>query len=1022
MAPAPPSPTGDSSQSRLLRGFRRSTFAAAILLGAVAATGAAAWHLAGEAMNQRDLARSSLWQARMAQIRSERLSSQSGRRRRALEAARHAATFRITPDLRDEAIAALALADLEEARFHAYASSPAQAVATVDAAVVHWALARPGMPLEVRNLADNQLAATLRGSESLSVAELVFSRDGRWLASRRADGPVDVWDWRQGRLASTHQAGGETGAIWWASMDFGPADADGLAWLIWTDPAARLVRGSTVGITGEGAAFEIAASANCLALSPDGALLALGLDRMISVRRVSGGDEILRRDLGSVVRKCAWDPAGRTVGIAHGNTVSLLDWRLNTVRALAGHRDSVMDVFFHPRGHLLGSAGLDGSTRLWRHGPGTPVMVVTDGLGMGFSIDGRRLAYRRSRLGVGYWDAPITEAVVELSFPTGVTPIVRQVALSPDGKFMAAVNREGVALWSTGTGRLLDYRRGALAEGVAFSSDGNSLFTSSTEGLLVWKTPKGPGYDGALGEPEPVAGGEMLTQSLILPGAFGLLCLSSRQVAATMRFEEGEGYRLETHPWPSALPLHPLVVEPRSGRSVQSVWKGGGTRALRWPDGMEIAVIEPEGGMALFSPRGDQLLTASRFAFSLWNPTDWSLTWNLPQTGANDVLLAQAFSPTGDRFVVADRQSVAAIYDLGDDPPTRRWLGLAASPGSRIQSLALGYTHAALGLDDGTLALWSFEGLREELLPLGVSMDRLAEAVEPRDSPRASRRSALLAVAVVALALGMGWHIVRYQRDLIADLLRIRSDLLAAHRMQALGTLSAGIAHDFRNLLSVIRMSAGLLRRGVSGQTDLVEEADAIEAAVIRGDAVVRSLLGYTSRGIEAELARCRLSESIPAIVRIVRPKFLGDINLRTDIPDGLPDVAVPQSQLDQILLNLIVNAVEALDGSGRIDVAVSLGDAPADPDEITILPPGTSTSTVRLTVSDNGPGVAPEQLPRIFEPFHTTKRDRGRSGTGLGLSTVLAICERHGLGLLASSMPGRGAAFTLLLPSFTSP
>lgn len=230
-------------------------------------------------------------------------------------------------------------------------------------------------------------------------------------------------------------------------------------------------------------------------------------------------------------------------------------------------------------------------------------------------------------------------------------------------------------------------------------------------------------------------------------------------------------------------------------------------------------------------------------------------------------------------------------------------------------------------------------------------------------------------------------------------------------RLEILGRLAGGIAHDFNNLLSVILGAAGSLRH-VAPVAAAATELEAIEAAAERGSALVRQLLAFARQQVMAPRV-LDLNDSIRALA-VMLPRLLGArIELVLDLEEPSRRIRVDPSQWDQVLLNLMVNARDAMKGEGRLRIATGrrlVLDSLA-------LPAG---RYAMVEVTDNGPGIAPELLPHIFEPFFTTKLAQG--GTGLGLATVQGIIGQLGGQLEVESQPGQGTTFRILLPRHEGP
>jgi PAS domain S-box-containing protein len=238
------------------------------------------------------------------------------------------------------------------------------------------------------------------------------------------------------------------------------------------------------------------------------------------------------------------------------------------------------------------------------------------------------------------------------------------------------------------------------------------------------------------------------------------------------------------------------------------------------------------------------------------------------------------------------------------------------------------------------------------------------------------------------------------------------SRLLRVQRMESIGTLAGGIAHDLNNALAPILMGADVLQRKPlddHGRRIL----EAMETSARRGSDLIRQLLTF-ARGIEGERAPLPLGGLVAEVERLARQTFPRGIEIRVKIGDGLSMVLGQPTPLQQVLMNLTLNARDAMPEGGVLEITaenVLIGDA-SSPSRA-VAPPG---PYVAVTVSDTGTGMSPEVVERIFDPFFTTK-PLGR-GTGLGLSTTLTIVRGHGGFIDVESRPGAGTTFRVYLPA----
>lgn len=245
------------------------------------------------------------------------------------------------------------------------------------------------------------------------------------------------------------------------------------------------------------------------------------------------------------------------------------------------------------------------------------------------------------------------------------------------------------------------------------------------------------------------------------------------------------------------------------------------------------------------------------------------------------------------------------------------------------------------------------------------------------------------------------------------QLAQANTQLLHSQKMNALGTLAAGVAHDFNNILSIVKGSAQIIERNLGDPEKIRTRIERIRTVVDQGAAVVQSLLGF-SRAPEKTLARCNANEVVEETIRLLGDRFLNEIEIDFDWAPGLPETFCAKTLVQQVLLNIILNAADAMNGGGRI--AIRTGEVVQLPEEL-VLKPGAAREFVFISIRDHGSGIAPEVLPRIFEPFFTTKNLSQRRGTGLGLSMVYRIAAENSIGLHVESQLNVGTTFVLYLP-----
>jgi two-component system NtrC family sensor kinase len=262
-------------------------------------------------------------------------------------------------------------------------------------------------------------------------------------------------------------------------------------------------------------------------------------------------------------------------------------------------------------------------------------------------------------------------------------------------------------------------------------------------------------------------------------------------------------------------------------------------------------------------------------------------------------------------------------------------------------------------------------------------------------------------LAMFALALYALRRTDRFRAE-VARRETAEAALKQAQRLEAVGQLTGGVAHDFNNLLMVVNGNVERLKRYPLVDERQRRALDAIDTAVARGTSLTRQLLSFSRRQTHEPTA-VDLARQLPLIQDMLTSSLRGDIQVEVRAPDGLWPTKVDLSELELAVLNLAVNARDAMPNGGRLTIAaqnVTLDDT------ATI---GLKGEYVALTLTDTGVGIPPDILSRVFEPFFTTK-EVGK-GTGLGLSQVYGFARQSGGAATVASEPGRGTTVTLYLP-----
>jgi len=241
---------------------------------------------------------------------------------------------------------------------------------------------------------------------------------------------------------------------------------------------------------------------------------------------------------------------------------------------------------------------------------------------------------------------------------------------------------------------------------------------------------------------------------------------------------------------------------------------------------------------------------------------------------------------------------------------------------------------------------------------------------------------------------------------------QLEEQFLRAQRLESIGVLAGGVAHDLNNILAPILLAIPVLRMRMNEKPG-VAMLDTMEASATRGAQIVRQILTF-SRGLRTERTCLQARHLLKEIAEITQETFPRNIAIETDLPRSLWMVNADSTQLHQVVMNLCVNARDAMHRGGTLTLRCENVELDAEgAAKIAGARPG---KFVRISVEDTGTGIAPELLPRLFEPFFTTK-EIGK-GTGLGLSTVHSIVTQHDGFAAIHSVVGEGSRFEVYLPA----
>jgi two-component system NtrC family sensor kinase len=263
-------------------------------------------------------------------------------------------------------------------------------------------------------------------------------------------------------------------------------------------------------------------------------------------------------------------------------------------------------------------------------------------------------------------------------------------------------------------------------------------------------------------------------------------------------------------------------------------------------------------------------------------------------------------------------------------------------------------------------------------------------------------RTAIAALVIIYGIFTQG--LINSRKQALEEKERTQQQLIQTEKLAALGSVAAGVAHEVKNPLAIIVQGVEYLKKALHDDARLSDVAERIEKSTIRADNIIKALLGFARQVAikteEADIAPL-IDETLLLVDHQINRKH---IRVETHYAPGLPQVVVDSSQIRQVLINLFMNAIEAMSEGGVLGIRTG----PAKDED--------GQPLVQVFVSDTGEGVPEDRLQKVFDPFFTTKNAVGN--TGLGLSISKGIIDRHQGTIVIESEVGRGTRVTIGLPA----
>lgn len=993
-------------------------------------------------------ARKRLWNAYIDQARAMRAASQAGRRQIALADVSNAASIGRSPELRTEAIACLALSDLVQEG--GIAPTPrGLGGEDIDATLTRFAYGETNGNVVVGRLKDGKqlfkLSAQYGGQDvNTTVGNLAFSPDGRWLAARFASGQVAIWDLNTRNQLNFSDAATTNDPM--SGLAF--LSQSGLTFsrdskkLFFSDLSESGMLSTFEVDAGRKETTPISVGIKVFRVRPDMKAVAVADSTRVDLMTYPAGAVTQTLTHMTRVALLAWSPDAVHLAVScESGEIYLWDTSRTTARLLSGHSERCITMGFDAAGKLLFTSSRDGRTRVWDTASAQEI-AAGEGIAHGFSTDAKRLGFWWPWSGFGVWDVVSSPYYAIHQCEIAAGPLFNY-DLSINGRWCAGVQNEGFRIWDLAHEDKEYYVPLTNVLCVRFASDEKSLYVCTQDGLFVW--PLALNEAGDLPLPPPAV------KQIPLPDGRGAraiaLAADGRSAAVELTDRRMFVLHLAEGGKPTAFPSQwgtvnfrgpgsftgagRFVISP-DGRWVATGFNFGGDDFPRvWDARTGALVKEFKGGTSLvaFSPDGDKLALAGMDHYSVWSVGDWQKLAEFTRDEFTVTHGTIAFTRDNSLLAFGRTRQVVQLRTASTDEPIADLLSPIAQS---VNSVRLAHDGSVLvtATANDMVEVWRIGKLRQALAKINLDWDsHPGHSADPGPNfAYGGWRVGLLAsLAGFGLAVSFAFVLLKRQRAAIrrfvaaelqaeeqrGELDIAKIELMHSQKMQALGTLAAGIAHDFNNLLSVVRMSNRLIGRAAPENPEIQEYVADIEEVSVQGKNVIRSMLGY-ARDESSKPGPTDVDEIVERTVSLLNREFLSGIQLTLELAPELPPVAIRQGRLEQILLNLIVNASEAMSGRGKLKISVQHHSGNQRPK--IILRPKADLRFVELTVGDSGPGVPPQIVERIFEPFFSTKGSAS-TATGLGLSLVYSIAQQDGAGLSVDSELGKGALFAVLIP-----